>query len=532
MLSHSIKAIMQATQSTFYTSTFLHRQRGVLLLEAMVYIMFVALLAIWGASYTLKQIEDHGMESTAVYMTILKTGLEKYNATNRDELAAGLSVKQPACGPTPRAGAQIINPLAPSVAELVAGLCISAPGFPATTPQNQGVATKIELQGCPGVSCRLFATAYTTTPLQTRGNDRYDLVAAYLQASKGSGAASQSGDEGFLRSPYMRTANPVLGSGGTPAGAVLAIGTYFDEGIYANFVKLNDVRPINLNNTLTVAGDITGKNNIGTNDGVAACFRAALTNGGQVIARASDCLARVILDGNTGNVTSYDATGRNAAGIRYAGNSSTLYADNLQNNNNTAGIRADGTVYGVTGAFGTVNISNSAVLGGACTTNNDMVRTTIGGNPALLTCVGGVWRLTGGTAGGASGGACSVAGAPGITASGVGLICVNGVWATNSDRFGRFAATDNYDNVTDGTIIAKPSCAANGVPKIYFTPQGMTNVEFKLSATISQYVSNFRASETATTFVVVIDDTVNYGVAKGNPLPDSYAMAITGCYYN
>lgn len=554
-------------------STTLKFQRGILLAEAMIYLALTAILAVYASSLAVKQIEDHGMESTAVYMTILKTGLEKYNATNRDELAAGLTVVQPACGAMPRTGAPIADSLAPTIAELVAGRCIAAIGFPSTTPQKQTVATKIELQGCPGVACRLFATAYTTTPLQTRGNPRYDLVATYLQASKGSGAASQSGDEGFLRSPYMRTANPVLGPSGTPAGAVLAIGTYFDEGIYANFVKLNDVRPINLNNTLTVAGDITGKNNVGTNDGVSACFRAALTNGGQVIARAADCLARVVLDGNTGNLLSFDATGRNAAGISYAGNVSTVYADNLRNNNNNAGIRADGTLFGATanitgnmtagsvtsngaitangnatvtgqvtggsfintagtagidaagrvfgtsGDFGSIVINNSAVPGQPCAPANAAVWGNVGGADVLMRCVGGTWTPAGGTVLGVAGVACATNGATGVSAAGVSLICANGTWVSTTERMGKWAIANTIE-VVEGTTVNKPVCPGGSVPSIYAIPQKIDG---------QWLYSNLSAEDLSSTEwrVRITNNAGSGGVGIGGN-----AIAQIGCWYN
>lgn len=497
-------------------------ERGVLLLEAMIYLMLASLGTIWLSSYTLKTIEDSGMESTAAYMKILKTGLEKYNLTNRDQLALGGVVRQPACAAvTGRTGAFLGNALAPTLQELIDGQCIAAPGFRTTTPQNMAVSTRIERSNCPGTSCSLFAVAYTNAGVTTRnfnGDPRYDLVAKYLQATEGSGAASQYGDEARLRSPYFNLANPVTLPSGAPAGGVLAIGTYFDEGLYANFVRMGEIRPVTINNTLTVAGDL------GTSDGVAACLRAALTNGGQIIARASDCMARVVVDGNTGAVTSFDATGRDAAGINYAGNDSWLYADNMRNNNNTAGIRADGSVFG-----STVNISGSNTADGICATENDIVRSN--SNNSLLICRGGRWRLIGGLQEGTVGAVCNPEGAPGISTTGVGLICQGALWQTNTSRFGRFAATDNYENVVHNTQIAKPICGGAGRPIIYLMPQGLATVAYPLSPTSTSYVANYRIREDPTVYTILIDDTLGYNVAAGTAT-DGYGLAIAGCYYN
>lgn len=497
-------------------------ERGVLMLEAMIYLMLASLGTIWLSSYTLKTIEDSGMESTAAYMKILKTGLEKYNLTNRDQLALGGAVRQPACAAvTGRTGVFLGNALAPTLQELIDGQCIAAPGFRTTTPQNLAVSTRIERNNCPGASCTLFAVAYTNAGVTTRnfnGDPRYDLVAKYLQATEGSGAASQYGDEARLRSPYFNIANPVTLPSGAPAGGVLAIGTYFDEGLFANFVRMGEVRPVTINNTLTATSDI------GTSDGVAACLRAALTNGGQVIARATDCMARVVLDGNTGTVASFDATGRDAAGINYVGNDSMLYADSLRNNNDTAGIRADGTVFG-----STVNISGANSADTVCATENDIVRSS--SNSSLLICRGGRWRLIGGLQEGTIGSACTPEGAPGISSTGVGLICQGALWMSNTSRFGRFAATDNHENVVHNTQITKPLCGADGRSIIYLVPQGVATSAYPISPTSTSYVANFRIRDDGAVYTILADDTLGYNVASG-AATDSYGLAIAGCYYN
>ena len=136
---------------------------------------------------------------------------------------------------------------------------------------------------------------------------RYDLVAAYLSSpgAAGAGAASQIGAETVLRSANFTVPNPVVGQ----PGGIIAIGTYLDDGIYANFVRVQDTRDPDLLGKLTVAGDITGKMSVGTSDSVAACLRAALTNTGQIIANSSACIRRAFLDGNTGQAGVADATG-------------------------------------------------------------------------------------------------------------------------------------------------------------------------------------------------------------------------------
>ena len=245
---------------------------------------------------------------------------------------------------------------------------------------------------------------------------RYDLVAAYLSSpgAAGAGAASQIGAETVLRSANFTVPNPVVGQ----PGGIIAIGTYLDDGIYANFVRVQDTRDPDLLGKLTVGGDITGKMSVGASDSVAACLRAALTNTGQIIANSSACIRRAFLDGNTGqagvadatgatkvlldgttgDVASFDAVGRNAAGIRYdITGKSVLYADSLQNTTGSAKLFEDGVVQGIRGKFNTVTINNSATAGTACPIDNDVVRSVVGVTPILLICQAGIWKSSTGT---------------------------------------------------------------------------------------------------------------------------------------
>jgi prepilin-type N-terminal cleavage/methylation domain-containing protein len=519
-------------------------QRGFTLLEMTAAIFISTLLIIMSAPAIVWKIEEASMEGTGIYMGVIKSALEKYNVANHDALAPS----------TPLAVAGFVNPLKPTIAELKTAKYIASPSFPLITPQRLAVNIDTNRMNCPGPNCQIIGYAYTTTALNYIGTTepRYDLVSAFLASPgvAGSGMAAHNGDTAFLRSATHRLPNPVAGN----PGGLIAIATYLDEGIYSNFVKIGDSRDPNLSGKLTVAGVVTGKSNIETSDGVAACLRAALTTGGQVLANSTNCIrrafldgtngqagvadaagtVRVLLDGSTGKVASFDASGRNAAGITYNGtNQSVVYSDNLLNNAGTAGIRADGSVFGTRGEFGAINISDTAVAGAACAKPNDVVKTFIGSQPALMICEGGVWQSASGLSIATVGGACSVSGATGISTTGVGQICVNGQWMSNTNRFGRFAATDNYDNVVHGTVITKPFCGAGGLPKVYMQVQGAVASEFITGPTTSQYASNFRMDETINPgfYTAIVDDSVGYGVGMGTPMP-GYALVVTGCLYN
>ena len=228
-------------------------QRGFSLVELMVVIAISTIITIASAPALVWKIEDAGMEATGVYMNILKSALEKYNITNHDALVGGLPVTG------------VATPLAPTVAELIATNYVSSPSFPSFTPQRIPVKTQIVLQACPGPSCRLFGIAYTTKAMTYVGTTdiRYDLVASYLASpgAAGSGAASQQGAEAVLRSPVFTLPNPVAG---TPGG-IIAIGTYLDEGIFANFVKIRDTRDPDLKGGMTLTGNLPSGNTLDVN---------------------------------------------------------------------------------------------------------------------------------------------------------------------------------------------------------------------------------------------------------------------------
>jgi hypothetical protein len=163
----------------------------------------------------------------------------------------------------------------------------------------------------------------------------------------------------------------------------------------------------------------------------------------------------------TGLLTSFSSTGIAKAGITYTGVISTIYADNLRNTDGTAGVRADGSVYGATAGFtgtttvGGLALSVNQVAGGACTAGN-FARDV---NGRWLECVGNLWRLTGlGSA--AIGSACSEG--PFAINSGNAndsLICRGGVYVSLNTAIGLVSIIDSIA-VVNGSVVAAPTCAA------------------------------------------------------------------------
>ena len=486
-------------------------ERGFTLLELLIVIAISTIIAIAAAPAVVWKIEEAGMEATGVYMNILKSSLEKYNITNHDALVTGLPVTG------------FATPLAPTVDELIAAKYISSPSFPNYTPQRVPVKTQIVLQSCPGPNCRLFGIGYTTKAQTYVGTTdiRYDLVASYLASpgAAGAGAASQQGSEGVLRSSSFTVPNPVPG---TPGG-IIAIGTYLDEGIYANFVRLQDTRDPDLRggmtltgllpdgNTLDVNGNVkvTGKtdflDDVTMTDAGSGTVCVKLYKAGQVDVNCNGILNAkagtftgplgVVKVGDTGVGYTIDSTGkvRGQAGFYTALNS--VFGDN------SLGVRMAGSVFTVQtasavdalalhddGRLGArtsqtspiLGLSNPVAAGSACgsaaaqapATNATNAATTtlralVGGGVAI--CANGAWTPVVQT--GTLGGPCSPDGATATDPSGASLFCTGGFYVSLADRFGSLVFSDSQV-VSDGGNVLKPFCASGSTAsRIYLIPE-------------------------------------------------------------
>lgn len=477
-------------------------ERGFTLLELLIVIAISTIIAIAAAPAVVWKIEEAGMEATGVYMNILKSSLEKYNITNHDALVAGLPVTG------------FATPLAPTVDELIAAKYISSPSFPSYTPQRVPVKTQIVLQSCPGPNCRLFGIGYTTKAQTYVGTTdiRYDLVASYLASpgAAGAGAASQQGAEGVLRSSSFTVPNPVAG---TPGG-IIAIGTYLDEGIYANFVRLQDTRDPDLRGGMTLGGLLPDGNTLDVNGNVKVAGKTdflddvtmtdagtgtvcvKLYKAGQVDVNCNGILNAkagtftgplgVVKVGDTGVGYTIDSSGKvrgqagfftalnsvfgdNPNGVRFGGANFTVQnaagIDHLAVNNDGS-VQARKTI-----ASPVLSLTDVVVPGSPCgspaaispagaATNAANTAIASAGNGTLVSCVAGIWSPL--TKSGTFGAACSPEGSIATDSSGAALICSGGQYATLADRFGSLIFSESTV-VRDGSYVQKPLCASGSV---------------------------------------------------------------------
>ena len=475
------------------------RQRGFTILELIVVIAVSTIIAIAAVPAIVWKTEEAGMEATGVYMSVLKSALEKYNLINHDALVAG----------TPIVG--FANPLAPTVNELIAAKLVASPSFPSNTPQRIPVSTQIVLQTCPGVTCRIFGIAYTTRPQVYVGTTdiRYDLVASYLASpgAAGSGASSQQGSEGVLKSAVFSVPNPVAG---TPGG-IIAIGTYLDEGIFANFVKIRDTRDPDLQGGMTLSGLLPSGNALDVNGNVKVAGKSnflddvtvtdagtgtvcvKIYKAGQVDVNCSGILNAkagtftgpfgVVKVGDTGAAYTVDSTGKvrgqagfftalnsvfgdNPNGVRFGGGAFTV--QNSAGSDQLA-VNTDGSVQArKTIASPILSLTDPVVQGSACgapgaispaglATNAGTTAIASAGNGTLVSCVAGIWSPL--TKTGNVGDACTPEGSSATDPTGVQLLCSGGQLIPLSDRFGSLIFSDSHA-VPDGGTVPKPFCAS------------------------------------------------------------------------
>jgi hypothetical protein len=318
---------------------------------------------------------------------------------------------------------------------------------------------------------------------------------------------------------------------GNPVGIVCQRFGFGAAG-FGNFLRVNDTRDPNFQNNITLGGDLVATNGsvgVGTGTGASGdCRLGEILVSGAFWSRSATCIKRAWVEGASGSVgvadatgapravlqadgqiLSLDASGNVKAGITYQGSESRVVADTLLTNAGSAGLRANGEVFG-----DQVVINSSATAGGACPTNNAMVWGTGSNSLALLKCVAQVWTSTG-IATGTVGGACPVNGQLGESNTRESLVCVNNVWQTTSSRMGKFATAGFY-LASDGQAVPKPACGSGGVPNLLEVPQ---NIDAR---TLS---INFTFLDAGANWQIKIRDNA------GNVRAGSTKVQ-TGCWYN
>lgn len=392
--------------------------------------------------------------------------------------------------------------------------------FGATAILNQGTY-RYELvktpAGCAGAACAIDGRVWIDQPFRAPGSPTNPdgLTVSTIMLRIGGNSAGS-----FLTAPGVLTGaggsftlpNPVPGA---PAG-VVGVRVGFNAEVEAAYVRIGDIRDPNLAGNLTVAGqttlnsdltvngdatvngdstfngtvtatgritsqaDVVGQTGVNAGTGAGGCFRSSIGSDGRIVARRANCTdavtldpnnsrvtvtdgasaPRVVLDGQAGQVAVNNATGISQVRLDSAG---TLEAMN-------SGGTATATLNGETGraTLQRTQLTTTATAGSSCAgaLEGDVVLdadSTFG----TVVCRSGVWRRPGlPTA--SAGGACSN-GALGQDNNGVAYICRANQWTNLSDRVTRSVLMARY-LVGDGTVVPHPACGATGVPAVLLTP--------------------------------------------------------------
>lgn len=443
-------------------------------------------------------------------LALLRNAADAYASENFAALQKGANVTKN--GVTLAAGTDTGQSYAPTVGNLramgylPAGFTNQSTFSNGQAPGNYQVIVRRTPIGCAAVdpaSCDVTGIVYIDQAVKAAGSTEIDgpALTAMLTALHEHGGISLPTNPAQVIGANAGWAdvNPVAGQ---PAGVIAARFGFMSSGLGV-FVRRNDTRDPNLQGTLTVAGDVTGKSNVGTNDGLAACLRAALLSDGQIIARAANCIARATINPNTGTIAANDATG--AAQVTLDGGTGSMTASgqiagasaNLTNLS-TPGTSCTGEgdiVRDSTSAASGLLIcrarhyvsaavaARGALSGDACIDEGELVRNTAAGSMGLLICRANLYRPVGMTVA-TAGTACAPDGALAQDGPGSSLICQSGTWIHLASRMGNYAyigafeVTLNNTAAGQGAIVNKPTCLANGTPKIYLLSKSDDQIGF------------------------------------------------------
>ena len=524
-----------------------NRQAGFALLSSLLALVIAGLLARQQMEGGQLKLQMDAGRIEAQVATLIAEAANNYTMENYPALQNDLVVTKNGVTLNPTA-----RTLAPTVQDLINMGYLRA-GTPAESLYVMGGSYQIRLRkepvGCTGLACNIAGLAYIDRAAIVPGTTEMNapMVGAFVTQIGGSALYSTNANNNVLTGPSGVTVqNPVTSSAG-----VLGVAVGFGAAGFGPFLVLNDPRNPNFQGDLTAKGGIESRTSVSVTNATDTCNLASLwintSSFSEFIVRSATCvqrawirgdgtigvadaggMRRADLDGNTGNISSYDSTGTKRSGFTYnAGSQSEAFADNLRNSAaprslNAAGVDIDGRVYGRLGQFDSVAITKTAGMYSTCYIPGEMVLGRVNGSSILLVCQGGSYypvdgmpsvhpydQLHGGCPAGVP------AGAPGRAWSGVLLICEGGVWRPIVDRIGR-VQMDNSFVVGTGTFIPAPACAKGGTPAVMLIPTAIN---------AGTGVLTYAASPTSGGWVASIIDN------SGAQSPGSRALAFTYCDY-
>lgn len=227
----------------------MYRQRGFVLIELMVGAILATLLAVWAGQALVNRIQDAAAQGVASWMQGVRHGVAAYLERYGTELKrhgdshAGLL---PGYQDWTR----------PTLAELKADGLLHSGFSESIRPVGTARIHVLRAASCPQQACRLDALVYADQPFLKRGAADEHMLAQWLLAMNGDGAAIFEGRRDRIQGRRFEYPNPpdaVMQA--LPAGTVV-LAVVDEEMQTQQFVRIGDDRDPHLQGDLTVAGQL------------------------------------------------------------------------------------------------------------------------------------------------------------------------------------------------------------------------------------------------------------------------------------
>lgn len=221
-------------------------QRGAVIVELALAAALAGLLALWASRAMVNRLQDAQAQAVAAWMRVAQRAAQDYVIRHAPVLREG-----GAAGQLQDQG--YADWRAPTLAELKAAGLLPA-GFPLQVRPVGSAGVFVLRDGhCPERPCRISPVVYSAQPfLDARGQVDAAMVAEWMVAAQGLGAAVQPAAPGWVQGPAARYPNPLPDGPVLPAGTVVLglAGDHFD------FLRVGDWRDPQFQSDASVAGDV------------------------------------------------------------------------------------------------------------------------------------------------------------------------------------------------------------------------------------------------------------------------------------
>lgn len=232
------------------------KQEGYLLLELVLVMLIAGLLAAWGAQALVNRLNDAQAQSAAVWMEAVHKAVEVYVRRHGPDIQAAVDVNLLSIP-------GFADWRAPTLSELAQAGLLSQ-GFPETTRLTGAARVAVWRRGpCPGDDCAVEALVHGERPLhdESRGLPDEAMIAQWLLAAQGRGAAVHPSDPGRMRGAAFSFSSTLPGGRVLPAGSVGMAVTAEHLALWS-YLRVRDERDPDLQGPLSVQGEVNSQSDI------------------------------------------------------------------------------------------------------------------------------------------------------------------------------------------------------------------------------------------------------------------------------